>query len=178
MRELMSTYHGASLVMKLKNGFRRSLSKPEYVKRFRNGFPPLRLKFSGKHHGITMINDSGAGSIDATYFSLKQIDNPLIWIVWNDDANAPFEELDLAVLQHVRKIIVAGKAFLKIDYLLGNELEIIEAKNIDEAVTLALKEARQGEYVLFSPATKKIEGVKNKMQLFKLMENKFKSFIR
>ena len=175
MRELVKTYHGASLAMKLENGFRRSISGSGYAGLFMNGFPPFRLKYSGSHRGIVMINDSGASSIDAVYYSLNKIDSPLVWIIWNDEANAPFEELDLAVLQKVKKIIVVGKSYFKIDYLFGNDLDVAEAESIDHAVAMALAAAGPGECVLFSPATGKIKGIKNKKQLFDLIEEKFKT---
>ncbi len=178
MKELIIKYHGDTLAAKIKYGLPVGEKAVKYAKCFENKYPPYRMKMSGKHNGVVLINDSGASGIHATYFSLQQINAPVIWIVWNDEADAAFEQMDLALLHRVKKIIVIGKAYLKLDYLFGQETCVEEAGYLEDAFRRALKDAQAGDYILFSPATKKIEGIGSSKELYEHTEKVLKKYIK
>ncbi len=179
MKEMLVKYYGATLAEKIKNKLLFEVEpKKEYARWFAQKYPEYRLKYSGKHNGITLINDSGASSMDATYFSLQQLGRSVVWIVWNDDANIPVEELDWGVLQKVKKIIVIGKAFLKMQYFLENDLPVEEAGNLQDALRSAVQCAGKDDYVLFSPAGKKRTKFEDTGKLFKHVEELMKSLIK
>jgi len=112
-----------------------------------------RLQTVGHYGGVEYINDAGAQSVDATYFSMNQLQGPLIWIVCNDNPATPFRELSQVMVYKTRHIIACGQAARTLEELFGSRIPVSAVAGAAEAVKWAARIAPRGTQVLFSPAT-------------------------
>jgi UDP-N-acetylmuramoylalanine--D-glutamate ligase len=172
MKELVQTYQAISLAEKISGKIRKLSGTNNILNAFRQWDIPGRMQKTGILNGKEIINDSAAANINATYFSLQSIQRPVVWIIWNNEADAAFEELDWSVMHYVKKIVVVGKAYLKLEYLFGGRIPVIETGNLQEALQNALqKDNPETKCILFSPATNVFEGKINNRQAGELFEN-------
>ena len=109
-------------------------------------------------NGVSYINDCAARSLSATWFSLENLNGPVVWITYagNDD----YEDMISVVRQHVKAIICLGDNVLPIKNTLGCLVRdgILEVGNMEDAIRLAMNKAVTGDTVIFSPGTE-IQGL-------------------
>jgi len=148
----MKTYEG-NLALKIQKDIQHGLYAGKYRRIFGRHYPPMRMKKSGRIEGITIINDSGATCLDATYFSLRKIPQNLTWIVWNENPAVAFDRWDRSLLTHVRRIIAVGKSYEKLRLVFGDTAEVYPARTPDSALKKAVRITRPGEKILISHAT-------------------------
>jgi UDP-N-acetylmuramoylalanine--D-glutamate ligase len=113
-----------------------------------------RLESVYKINGVQYINDAGAQSVNATFYSIDCVDMPIVWIVEGDIINADYMPLLPLVREKVKAIICIGYHNENIINTFGNVVEyIIESSFIQEAVQIAYKLSESGDAVLMSPST-------------------------
>jgi len=105
-------------------------------------------------NGVNYIDDSGAQSISATYFTLSAITTPTVWITLG--GNGDFEELIPVVRQCVVSIICVGECSENVIGTFGGVVRgsVRTANDMAEAMRMAENNVVTGQNILFSPTTK------------------------
>ena len=112
-----------------------------------------RLENLGKVGGIEFINDSKATNVNATWYALESMENPVIWIAGGVDKGNDYSKLKLLVKEKVKMIICLGVDNRKIHEAFNHDVDlIINTTNMHEAVNMAYKMAAKGDVVVLSPA--------------------------
>ncbi len=112
-----------------------------------------RLEKVLKINGVQYINDSKAVNINATYYALDTVVDPIVWIVGGVDKGNDYEQLLPLINEKVKAIVCLGDDNTKIINAFTNVIDlIVETKGAEEAVKVAYKIAEIGDTVLLSPA--------------------------
>lgn len=112
-----------------------------------------RLERVVKIHGVEYINDSGATTLNGTYYSLGTLKTPVVWIAGGDDKVVDYAQLLPMVNEKVIAIIAIGVANQKLISHFNNCVDFIwEAQTMGAAVRRAYEFAERGDTVLLSPA--------------------------
>lgn len=112
-----------------------------------------RLEHVGKIHGVNFINDSKATNVNATWFALESMTNPVIWIVGGIDKGNDYSEIKDLVADEVKGIVCLGVDNEKILNTFSGDVDYIaQATTAGEAVKAAYNMASPGDNVLLSPA--------------------------
>ena len=112
-----------------------------------------RLEYVTSISGVEYINDSKATNVNSTWYALESMENPTVWIVGGVDKGNDYTMLTELVKEKVKTIICLGEDVDKIHKAFGEVAEqIIDAKNMHEAVYFAYRESTKGDSVLLSPA--------------------------
>jgi len=102
---------------------------------------------------VVYINDSKATNVDAAYFALDAMKQPLVWIAGGQDKGNDYEMLKPLIAEKARVMICLGADNRKLIENFGSLVEVVEeAKSAEEAVAKAAALAKAGEAVLLSPA--------------------------
>ena len=124
---------------------------------------------------VHYINDSKATNVNATYFALDSVRNPVVWIVGGIDKGNDYISLLPLVREKVKAIICLGEDNTKLKAVFGNIIDFMfETQSIDEAVKLANKIATKKETVLLSPACASFDLFEN----YEDRGNQFKKAVR
>lgn len=111
---------------------------------------------------VEWINDSKATNVDSTYYALKAMDKPVIWIAGGIDKGNDYSVLMPFVHRNVKVLIAMGKDNTKIiNAFEAENIEIVSASSMGEALTQAKSMAQKGEVVLLSPACASFDLFKN-----------------
>ncbi len=114
-----------------------------------------RMEKVGEINKIIFINDSKSQSANATYFALKSIRKPIVWIAGGEDQHTAYEELLPLVRLKVSALIMIGENNTKLfETFMDDVEEIYQAKDMNEAVLFAKKISAKGTTVVLSPASK------------------------
>lgn len=102
-------------------------------------------------NGVRYINDSAAKSLSATWFSIENVNEPVVWIAFA--GNEDYEEMIPVTRQHVKSIICLGDNIEPMRSALGCLVRdgIMKAENMEDAVRMAANKADSGYAILFSP---------------------------
>lgn len=112
-----------------------------------------RLEFVANVHGIAFINDSKATSINATWYALESMHQPVVWICGGRDKGNDYSELTDLVKKKVKAIVCLGVDNTKIKEAFSGLVEVIEEyTTAQDAVQGAYQLAETGDTVLLSPA--------------------------
>ncbi len=112
-----------------------------------------RLDRVVKIQGVSYVNDSGAVTLNATYYSLETMKTPVVWITGGDDAAVQYDQLLPLVNEKVVAIIGIGVLNKKLISHFDNCVDfILEAQTMQDAVQKAQHLAEKGDTVLLSPA--------------------------
>ena len=104
-------------------------------------------------HGIDFINDSKATNVNACWYALESMTKDVVWIVGGVDKGNDYTELAGMVDEKVKAIICLGENNENIIKAFKGKVEIIvQASNMQEAVTQSYALANKEEVVLLSPA--------------------------
>ncbi len=130
-----------------------------------------RMENVGEVNKVIFINDSKSTSVNATYFALKTVKKPVVWIAGGKDAQTDYEELLPLVRLKVSALIMIGEDNTKLFETFIDDIdEIYQAKDMEEAVKIAKKISFKGTRVLLSPACEPDElflSVEERGELFK-----------
>ncbi|MBO7520404.1 MAG: UDP-N-acetylmuramoyl-L-alanine--D-glutamate ligase [Clostridia bacterium] len=139
-----------------------------------------RIEFVRELDGVKYYNDSIASSPTRTIAGLKAFPQKVILIAGGYDKHIPFEPLAPYVTERVKTLILCGATAEKIEKCIkdyndykGNP-PIIKVKNLDEAVTIARKNATAGDIVTLSPACASFDAFPN----FVARGNYFKELVK
>ena len=112
-----------------------------------------RLQKIGEKDGVLYINDSKATNVEAVWFALEGIKQPIVWIAGGVDKGNDYETLKPFAKEKIKALICLGKDNEKLKTSFGGIVpEIKETQSVEEAVVMAKNLATKGDVVLLSPA--------------------------
>tara|TARA_B110000003_G_C16644398_1_gene531460 strand:- start:367 stop:1686 length:1320 start_codon:yes stop_codon:yes gene_type:complete len=112
-----------------------------------------RLEYVLTVHGIDFVNDSKATNVNACWYALESMTKDVVWIVGGVDKGNDYTELASMVDEKVKAIICLGLNNENIiDAFRGKVDTIVQASNMQEAVSQSYALARKEDVVLLSPA--------------------------
>ena len=111
-----------------------------------------RLEFVREIDGVKYINDSKATNVDSVWFALRSFEEPLFLILGGLDKGNDYNQIKDLVLSNVKKIYAIGKSADKVFNFFHSEVKVEIKSSLEECVTSANLEAREGDVVLLSPA--------------------------
>ena len=148
-------------------------------------------KFPGVHHriefvreidGVKWYNDSASSTPSRTIAGINAFDEKIVLLAGGYDKNIPYDSLAKPILDKVRVLILFGNtkdkiynAVMKESKLQNKEIEIYEEKTLEDVISKAKEVAKEGEVVLFSPASASFDMFKNAYQrgdIFRDLVNK------
>lgn len=123
----------------------------EGMKSFKNA--PHRLEMVAEIDQVKFINDSKATNVDAVYYALEGIKEPIIWIAGGIDKGNDYSILDQWVAQKVKGIVCLGIDNTKIENHFSGKVPFLgRASSAREAILSAWEIVSAGDVVLLSPA--------------------------
>jgi UDP-N-acetylmuramoylalanine--D-glutamate ligase len=132
------------------------------------GGVPHRIEFVREIDGVKYYNDSIATSPTRVIAGLRAFDKKVIIIAGGYDKNIPYEPLGEPVNNYVKCLVTLGATAEKIENAVKNHpsydeenIKIIRAKNLDEAVEIASKNAESGDIISLSPASASFDLYRN-----------------
>ncbi|MHA6247329.1 UDP-N-acetylmuramoyl-L-alanine--D-glutamate ligase [Pontibacter sp. CAU 1760] len=112
-----------------------------------------RLQEVGVAKEVTYINDSKATNVEAVWYALEGIKQPIIWIAGGVDKGNDYSSLVELAREKVKVLVCLGKDNEKLKQAFGRVVPILaETTSIDYAVRLSRSLATPGDVVLLSPA--------------------------
>ena len=121
-----------------------------------------RLEKVLKINNVQYINDSKATNVNATYYALESMEAETVWIVGGVDKGNDYSELLSLVNEKVKAIVCLGVDNSRILEAFGNCVDnIVETRNMEEAVREAYRMSEKGDAVLLSPACASFDLFKN-----------------
>ncbi len=140
-----------------------------------------RLEYVREIDNVKWYNDSASSSPTRAISGLNAFDEKITLIAGGYDKNLDYETMAKPVINKVSNLILIGQTSGKIFDAVKQELEnqqknlpIYMCNSLEEAIELAKKVTRQGEVVLFSPASASFDMFKNAVE----RGNKFKEFVQ
>jgi len=129
-----------------------------------------RLQKIGEAEGVTYINDSKATNVEAVWYALEGIKQPIIWIAGGVDKGNDYETLKPLAKEKIKALICLGKENEKLFRAFAEVIpDIQETQSVDEVVQIAKSLACPGDVVLLSPACASFD-------LFQNYEHRGRSF--
>lgn len=123
---------------------------------------PHRLELVGEIDGVRYINDSKATNVDAVYFALEGINEPIIWIVGGVDKGNDYSAIEALVSKKVRGVICLGVDNQKLRQQYQDKVELFaESQKLEEVIQIAHDWSQEGDVVLLSPACASFDLFKN-----------------
>ena len=124
---------------------------------------PHRCEWVARLRDIDWYNDSKGTNVGATCAAIRGLGatRPLVLIAGGDGKGADFRPLADAVSGHVRAIVVMGRDAPRIKSALAEAVPLLEAKDMQEAVSQAEHLAIPGDAVLLSPACASFDMFRN-----------------
>ena len=114
---------------------------------------PHRLEHVRDVRGVRYINDSKATNVNAVWYALESMREPVILLAGGRDKGNDYAPLGPLVSEKVKTLVTFGEAGGLIADTLGPSAgRSLRARDLQEAVELAADEAESGDVVLLSPA--------------------------
>jgi len=111
--------------------------------------------------GVQFINDSKATNVNAVWYALECMQTNVVLILGGIDKGNYWEDLLDLIKSKVKAIVALGVDNSPIIEAYGGVVEIIETKNMNDAVKSAFLLANSGDTVLLSPACASFDLFKN-----------------
>lgn len=123
---------------------------------------PHRMEVVGRVHAIQFINDSKATNVDAVFYSLQAMQQPVLWIAGGQDKGNEYTALYELVRTKVKVLIGLGVDNEKLKAAFGDAVErIVEVDSAEAAVAAALHWGAPGDVALLAPACASFDRFKN-----------------
>ncbi|SHJ03339.1 UDP-N-acetylmuramoylalanine--D-glutamate ligase [Hymenobacter daecheongensis DSM 21074] len=130
-----------------------------------------RLQLVGELNGVRFINDSKATNVEAAWYALDGIKQPIIWIAGGTDKGNDYTSLIPLARHRAKALICLGVDNEKLKTTFGGVVpHLEEAQSMTEAVRRAAALAQPGDVVLLSPACASFD-------LFKNYEDRGRQFV-
>ena len=127
-----------------------------------------RLELVREIDNVKWYNDSVSSSPTRTIAGLKSFDEEIVLIAGGYDKNLDYTPLAKPIVEKVKNLILIGQTSGKIFDCVKQELEnqgkqlpIYMCDNLEKTVEIAKKVAKEGQVVLFSPASASFDMFKN-----------------
>jgi UDP-N-acetylmuramoylalanine--D-glutamate ligase len=111
-----------------------------------------RLEFVREIDGVKFINDSKATNVDSVCYALRSFDEPIFLILGGQDKGNDYEQIKQLVIKKVVKIYAIGSSADKIFNFFHSSVKVEIKNSMNDVITSAINEAREGGVVLLSPA--------------------------
>lgn len=123
---------------------------------------PHRLQLVGEVNGVKFINDSKATNVEAAWFALDGVQQPIVWIAGGTDKGNDYTSLLPLAKQKAKALICLGVDNAKLQASFGSVVpHLEETQSIETAVLRAAELAAPGDVVLLSPACASFDLFKN-----------------
>jgi UDP-N-acetylmuramoylalanine--D-glutamate ligase len=149
--------------------------KDEFIKKAVESFKPVegRLQMVRKFRGISIYNDTNSTTPDAVIAALNSFSQKVILIMGGMDKGLKIEDLVKILPSKSKHIFLTpGSGGDKIDY---EKLKIEKVLGLKEALKEAIKKAKRGDIILFSPGFASFNMFKNEYdrgdQFMKIVKN-------
>lgn len=140
-----------------------------------------RIEFIREIDGVKWYNDSIASSPTRTIAGLKSFSEEIVLIAGGYDKHLDYEPIAEPIMDKVKTLILMGQTSNKILGVVQNKIDekgiklpIYKVESLEEAIKKAKENARQGQVVLFSPASASFDMFKN----FEERGKKFKELVK
>ncbi len=121
-----------------------------------------RMELIGELDGVRYINDSKATNVDAVWFALQAMDQPVVWIAGGKDKGNQYDTLLPLAKSKVKALVCLGLDTRKLEADFATVVpEIIVTRSMQDAVCAARRLAQPGDCVLLSPACASFDLFKN-----------------
>ncbi len=139
-----------------------------------------RIEFVREIDGVSWYNDSSSSSPTRTIAGIQAFDKEkIVLIAGGYDKNLDYTAIAKPILDKVTTLVLMGQTAGKIFEAVKAEMEvqnkkipIYTANDLDQAISLAKKYAKNGEVVLFSPASASFDMFKNAVERGELFKEK------
>ncbi len=112
-----------------------------------------RMQLVGEAKEVTYINDSKATNVEAVWYALEGIKQPIVWIAGGVDKGNDYSTLVDLAREKVKVLICLGEDNKKLQEAFGRVVPIVaETTSIEYAVRLSRSLSEPGDVVLLSPA--------------------------
>ena len=131
-----------------------------------------RLQVVGERAGVRFINDSKATNVEAAWYALDGIQQPIIWIAGGTDKGNDYASLLNLAGHRVKALICLGVDNTKLHAAFDAVVSHVEeTQSMTDAVARAAALAAPGDVVLLSPCCASFD-------LFKNYEDRGRQFIQ
>jgi len=120
-----------------------------------------RLEHAGSRDGVDFINDSKATTVSSVEWALRSLDGRIILIMGGRYKGGDFGRLKASLDKKVDLVIAIGEASSEIKAHLNGYRDIVEGKDLEDAVGIAFKRAKKGHKILLSPGCSSFDMFKN-----------------
>lgn len=135
--------------------------------------PAHRIEYVGEKNGIAFYNDSKATNIDAVLHAMNQIKGSVILLAGGVDKGASYQPWK-AFQSQIRSVVAFGQAAAKIEEDLRATMAVQRAQGLEEAVLLAIKQARPPVSIVLSPGCSSFDEFRN----YEHRGNEFKRIVK
>lgn len=123
---------------------------------------PHRVEKVAVLHGVTFYDDSKGTNVGATVAALAGLGCPAVLISGGVGKEQDFSPLKLAVTHHARAVVLIGRdAPLIAAALVGCDVPLMHAADMQDAVRQAARIAQPGDAILLSPACASFDMYRN-----------------
>ncbi|QIX62782.1 UDP-N-acetylmuramoyl-L-alanine--D-glutamate ligase [Hymenobacter sp. BT18] len=121
-----------------------------------------RLQPVGQINGVRFINDSKATNVEAAWYALDGIRQPIVWIAGGTDKGNDYTTLIPLAQSRVKALICLGVDNAKLGEAFGAVVpHLEETQSVSYAVRRGLELAQPGDVVLLSPCCASFDLFKN-----------------
>ena len=121
-----------------------------------------RLQLVGEVNGIRYINDSKATNVEAVWYALDGIHQPIIWIAGGTDKGNDYSSLVTLAEHRVKALVCLGVDNVKLRATFDPIIpQVLETQSMADAVAHATALAAPGDVVLLSPCCASFDLFKN-----------------
>jgi UDP-N-acetylmuramoylalanine--D-glutamate ligase len=113
---------------------------------------PHRVKNINKINNISFYDDSKGTNVGATVAALTGMREPVVLIAGGDGKGQDFAPLAVAAKGRARAVVLIGRDAPLIAAAMGDQVPLLNAADMTQAVELAFDVAQAGDAVLLSPA--------------------------
>ena len=131
--------------------------------RLRNFEPlPYRMEFKGQIKGVNFINDAKSTTVQSVLKALESFDKKNVYLILGGiNKGGDFSILKDELIKKVKRVYLIGKDKENIFEMINGYTEIVFADNLEEAVKGSFSNAKEGDYILFSPGCASFDMFKN-----------------
>jgi UDP-N-acetylmuramoylalanine--D-glutamate ligase len=114
---------------------------------------PHRMELVAEINGVRYINNSMCTNVCAFIASLQSIGSQAVVIAGGADKAIEFAQFAEPLKMYARQVVLIGGAADKMDaaFRAGGYNAVLRASSLEEAVSMAAREASSGEAVVLSP---------------------------
>ncbi|MEI6847354.1 MAG: UDP-N-acetylmuramoyl-L-alanine--D-glutamate ligase [Chlorobiaceae bacterium] len=132
-----------------------------------------RQEFVTTINGIDWINDSKATNINAMRQALEAIPNMVVLIAGGRDKGNDYQSIANLVREKVSLLVAFGESTVKIVSAFEGIVVVKSAESLEQAVSIAYKNALRGQTVMFSPGCASFDMFEN----FEERGKRFKQYV-